>query len=116
MLSKTRTIIIATSIAAAAFATSATAASAALVVRSPATIASMPVVKQNIAAAPKEAGSAGVPGYTDQKCEFLLGEYGRHHEAAENYAKYGDTEAALATAEYAGTIKQEMEDNCVVVD
>lgn len=112
---KIRITVIAAGLAAAALATSASAASAALVVRSPATITT-PVVHQSIAAAPKEAGSAGVPGYTDQKCEFLLGEYNRHHEAAENYAKYGDTEAALATAEYAGTIKQDMEDNCLVVD
>ena len=91
-------------------------ASALGMVRSPGSVTAVPVVQTTTAVALKEAGSAGVEGYDDKKCEFLLSEYNRFHQAAANYAGYGDTESAVAVAEEAGAIKGELESNCFTVD
>ena len=125
---KTRTAIIATSLVAAALATSASAASAALLVRSPATVTPTRVIQQPPKAVAQEAGSAGIPGYDDERCQELLGEslyYGNklgddiktaqetsmgtpeHTQAVE--AAHYDTEVAYQD-------KQELSDNCLVVD
>jgi hypothetical protein len=92
------------------------AASAAALVRGTRTVTPIPVVKPTTTVALKEAGSAGVPGYDDKKCGFLLGEYERFHGAAEKAASYGETGLATAIAEDAGAIKGELESNCLVVD
>ena len=106
------TIIASTAVAALSIPT---AASAAVLVRSPGTATATTVVQPTGVAA-KEAGSAGIPGYDDKKCGFLLSEYERFHGAAENAASYGETGLATAIAEDAGAIKGEMESNCLVVD
>ena len=90
-------------------------ASALTAVRTPGAVTTAPAVRTTSVAA-KEAGSAGVEGYDDKKCEYLLSEYNRFHQAAANYAGYGDTETAVSVAEEAGAIKGEMESNCLVVD
>jgi hypothetical protein len=112
LITKIRTTIIAS--AAVAALSIPGAASAATLVRSP--ITRTPVVKPATTTVAKEAGSAGVPGYTDKKCESLLNTYEQNRGAAENYIGYGDLATGLATAEYAGTVKQELENNCLVVD
>jgi hypothetical protein len=65
---------------------------------------------------PRISGQCGRPGLHRQKCESLLNSYEQNRGAAENYAKYGDVATSLAAAEYAGTIKQELENNCLTVD
>jgi hypothetical protein len=127
MLSKTRTAIIATSLVVAGLATSASA-SAALMVRSPATITRAPVLVQPPKAVALEAGSAGIPGYDDERCQELLGESGYYEtKLGEDIKTAGETsmgtpehqqavDAAHYDTEVASQDKQELSDNCLVVD
>jgi hypothetical protein len=127
MLSKTRTAIITTSLAAAALATSASAASAALLVRSPTTITPISVIKQPSAVA-QEAGSAGIPGYDDERCQELLGESAYYeNKLGEDIQTAGQTsmgtpehQQAVDAAHYDTDVayqdKRELSDNCLVVD
>jgi hypothetical protein len=114
LTTKISTIIVST-VAVGAVSLPAAASAAALLPR-PGTLTQVRTVQTSTAVPLKEAGSAGVPGYTDKKCESLLNSYEQNRGAAENYANYGDVATSLATAEYAGTIKQELENNCLTVD
>jgi hypothetical protein len=128
MLNKTRTTIIATSLVAAALATSASAASAALMVRSPTTITPARVIQQPPSSVAQEAGSAGIPGYDDERCQELLGESGYYeNKLGEDIKTAGETsmgtpehqqavDAAHYDTEVAYQDKQELSDNCLVVD
>ena len=64
----------------------------------------------------KEAGSAGVKGYDNGRCERLLSTYNQLHEASEQAAGAGLTAQAVNKAETAGYAKAELENNCLVVD
>jgi hypothetical protein len=89
------------------------AASAAVLVRSP--ITQTPVVQSTTTTA-KEAGSAGVKGYDNGRCERLLSTYNSLHQAALQAAGVGLTEDAVVKAEAAGSALTELENNCLVVD
>jgi hypothetical protein len=121
------TIIAAAAVSVAALAASASSASAALLVRSPATIRTAAVIQPPKTVA-MEAGSAGIPGYDDERCQELLGEAGYYeNKFGEDAKTAGETsmgtpehqqavDAAHYDTEVAYQDKQELSDNCLVVD
>ena len=116
-------VVVAVAVAGAALSSSGVA-SAASIVRSPGTIA-RPVVSAPVTVA-TEAGSAGIPGYDDQKCEDLASdvrEYQSRYEDAVNTANNtggaAHQEAVNDARSYLDdeiAAQQELSDNCLVID
>ena len=114
MLSTKIRIIIAGSVAVATLSVPG-AASAAMLLRSPATVTTTTVVQPTHVSVAREVGSAGVEGYSDEKCEKLRNE---STEAFSNSAYYIGKSLTLSTywGEVSSQKNQELEDNCLVVD
>jgi hypothetical protein len=108
------TIIVAGAVAAAALVASASAASAALAVRSP--ITQTHVVAPVTVTALKEAGSAGVPGYSDEKCESLLHDYNLLVNESEAGLREGDQHRQAYNGELANRVEHQLTENCLLVD
>jgi hypothetical protein len=98
---------------------SAGAASAALPVHQPGTALSV-VARQPAAIAetidPGKVGSAGVPGYDNQACEALANEFNGSITLGDQRAAEGNYDAALVAFQEASDAKQELQDNCMVMD
>jgi hypothetical protein len=75
-----------------------------------------PVVTPTTAVPLKEAGSAGIKGYDNKKCQQLLSEYNGYSNDAKNLAAGGQTKWALELAEHAGAIRNDLEGHCLTVD
>jgi len=72
-------------------------------------------VKRLVNAAKPEAGSAGVPGFDDAKCEKLLSDVLWYYGEARKATQRGDVGRA-ASAQFVGEQKQRyLEENCLVV-
>ena len=110
------TIIAAVAVSVAALAASASSASAALIVRQPATAKPVQVVSAPTAIPLKEAGSAGVPGYDDAKCEGLLHDFTTSMESGNAAQNENNMASAETNWEVAKKAKSQMEENCLVVD
>jgi hypothetical protein len=115
MLSNKIPTVLASSVVLASFSVPCVA-SAATIVHTPGKLTQVHVVRTATAAPLKEAGSAGVSGYDDAKCEGLM------HDSevlANNYFEdsgAGDKEAAAKDLELFKHTNSEMNENCLVVD
>lgn len=112
---KVRTIIPAVA-AAATLAAATGSASAAGIVRQPATVKPVQVVSAPTAIPLKEAGSAGVSGYDDAKCEGLLHDFTTSMESGNAAQSEHNMASAETNWEVAKKAKSQMEENCLVVD
>jgi len=102
-------------------------ASAAVLVRSPASITHT-TVKPTITTAAREAGGAGVPGYDDERCQELAGESSYYESKLEDDIQTAgktpmgtpEHQQAVDAAHYDTDVayqdNQELSDNCLVVD
>jgi hypothetical protein len=77
-----------------------------------------PHVVKTVIAEVKDAGSAGIPGYDDAKCQSLLEDY---NLAVETFSQeledgHGGSSRGMQAIQIAKHAKQEMSDNCLVVD
>jgi hypothetical protein len=110
---KSRIAIAAVSVA--AVATGATsAASAAMIQRAPGTTA--PVVVKAQTSVALTAGSAGIPGYDDAKCESLVNDYNTAVDRSEQGLLDNDTATQNTYGELANRIYGQLTDNCLVID
>ena len=72
-------------------------------------------VKRLINAAKPQAGSAGIPGFNDAKCEKLLNDVLKLYADSRKATERGDENAA-SRSQFVGEQKQEyLEQNCLVV-
>ena len=88
-------------------------ASAAIAVRGPGTVT--PIVAAHPIKAALTAGSAGIPGYDDAKCESLATDYNTAVNASEAALNAGDNAGLNTYSSLANLIGGQMEDNCLVV-
>jgi hypothetical protein len=98
---------------------STTVASAATVVRSPGKAAPVRVAPPTVVAQqidPDNVGSAGVPGYDDQKCEDLANQHNSLEDAGYHSLLAGDTGAYVSALNAADDVEDEISDNCMVID
>ena len=113
--SKIRTTMIALTAAAAVSATALPAvASAAAPVKKPGSVTQRVPVKSVVAAHKMEAGSAGIPGYSDATCQGLLNDYNTAVTASEQALVSGASSST--SGEVANRIYGQLTDNCLVVD
>jgi hypothetical protein len=91
-------------------------AAAAVVVRGPATASPVHVAQPVTTAQTTEVGSAGVPGYDNQKCEDLLTKAGELRESGLRHSLYGNRFIAQVEYSAAETLEQAASDNCLVID
>jgi hypothetical protein len=114
MLTKIPTFIISLIAAAAVSATALPAvASAVAPVKKLGSVTQTVRVKSVVAAKKMEAGSAGVPGYSDATCQSLLNDYNTAVTSSEQALLAG---ASSNSGEVANRIYGQLTDNCLVVD
>jgi hypothetical protein len=112
---KIRTVII-SSVAAAALSVPGVA-SAALLVRSPGTVTQTRLVQPTVVAKQiKEAGSTGVAGYDNAKCESLLHDYNTAVSYGEAEMLAGKNAKDSSNLNIAKNIYTQMSENCLLVD
>ena len=110
---KIRTTIVA-STAVAALAATAGPASAAVLVRPVGTVTQTQLIKPTTTA--KEAGSAGVKGYDNEKCERVQQEYNNASYSQIHFTANGNFVLGSYYGEVANQKNQELTENCLVVD
>jgi hypothetical protein len=89
-------------------------ASAAIAIRGPGT--ATPVVAAHPITAALQAGSAGIAGYDDAKCESLANDYNTAVSRAEDaLLRHDDADVDTYTS-IARLIRGQLEDNCLVID
>jgi len=66
--------------------------------------------------APKEAGSAGVPGYGDDTCQGLANDYVTAVTELESAVLEGDAHGEQIWGQQVTQIHRELSDNCLLVD
>lgn len=76
-----------------------------------------PVVHVNlpVVSTALEAGGAGIPGYSDSKCEGLAGDYNKSVDELDAGVLEGNEDRANKYGELANRIYSQMTDNCLVV-
>ena len=92
------------------------AASAAMLMRSPATVTQAPEVQAPSTLAAREAGSAGVPGWDDARCEGALADVELLHTRFDEAEVEGNQEDVAKYANLSKSANQTLTDNCLVVD
>lgn len=73
------------------------------------------VKQQSVVEDIKDAGSAGVPGYDDDKCESLLGDYNTAVSYGDDANVNGDQQEASTYYNLAGQIYTQLSNNCLLV-
>jgi hypothetical protein len=111
--SKIRSTIIVLTAAAAVSATALPAVASAAAVKRPAGVTRTVPVKPVAAEKKMEAGSAGIPGYSDATCQSLLNDYNTAVTSSEQALLAG---ASSNSGEVANRIYGQLTDNCLVVD
>jgi len=112
---KIRTTIVA-STAVAALAATAGPASAAVLVRPVGTVTQTQFIKPTTTTTAKEAGSAGVKGYDNEKCERVQQEYNNASYSQIHFTANGNFVLGSYYGEVANQKNQELTENCLVVD